>query len=201
MAAAVARQKKAAAATRPASIPDESLIPEERDKRLLERAEAGDKSVTRWQIRRALERMQNPPQTNLGTVVLDHLVTFLAKDNLVRQECLRREVLLVQRQAAGPDPSPLEALLAERVAVCWLQVKLYETLYAVSFGANNVVSSLPHQKRIDLVNRRYLAAIKTLAQVRRLQIPLSVQVNIAAQGGQQVNVAGDLQPPPTSNGS
>jgi len=148
-----------------------------------------------------LERLPNPPQTSLGTGAVDHLVTFLAKNNLVRQECLRREVMAVRKQAAGPDPSPLEALLAERIAVCWLQVKLYEALYAVSFGANNVVSSLPHQKRIDLVNRRYLATIKTLAQVRRLQIPLSLHVNIAAQGGQQVNVGGDLQPPPTSNGS
>jgi len=142
-----------------------------------------------------LERLPNPPQTSLGTGAVDHLVTFLAKDNLVRQECLRREIGAVRKQAAGPDPSPLEALLAERVAVCWLQVKLYEAMLAGSFGTGTVAGSLLQHKRIEVVNRRYLSAIKALAQVRRLQVPLSVQVNIAAEGGQQVNVAGDLQPP------
>ncbi len=42
-----------------------------------------------------------------------------------------------------------------------------------------------HQKRISMAQNRYLAAIRTLAQVRRLGVPV-VQVNIAEQ---QVNVA------------
>ena len=43
-----------------------------------------------------------------------------------------------------------------------------------------------HQARISKAQARYLAAIRTLAQVRRLGVPV-VQVNI---GGQQVNVTG-----------
>jgi hypothetical protein len=42
-----------------------------------------------------------------------------------------------------------------------------------------------HQKRITMAHNRYLSAIRTLAQVRRLGVP-AVQVNI---GEQQVNVA------------
>ena len=42
-----------------------------------------------------------------------------------------------------------------------------------------------HQKRITKAHNRYLSAIRTLAQVRRLGVP-AVQVNI---GEQQVNVA------------
>jgi hypothetical protein len=45
------------------------------------------------------------------------------------------------------------------------------------------------------------SALKALAQVRRLQVPLSVQVNVATAGGQQVNVAGDLPPARSSGGS
>ena len=48
--------------------------------------------------------------------------------------------------------------------------------------------------RIDVANRRYLAAIKTLAQVRRLQIPtLQIAMAGATQfniGDKQVNMAG-----------
>jgi hypothetical protein len=38
----------------------------------------------------------------------------------------------------------------------------------------------------EIAHRRYLAAIKTLAQVQKLQGPSRVQVNI---GGQQVNLS------------
>ena len=41
-------------------------------------------------------------------------------------------------------------------------------------------------KRLDRAQRRYLAASKTLAQMRKLRVP-AVQVNI---GEKQVNVAG-----------
>jgi hypothetical protein len=42
-----------------------------------------------------------------------------------------------------------------------------------------------HQKRIDHASRRYLAAIKAQAVVRRLQVP-TMQVNI---GEKQVNLS------------
>ena len=42
-----------------------------------------------------------------------------------------------------------------------------------------------HQKRLDYLHRRHLSAIKTLAQVRRLQLPV-LQFNFAEK---QVNVA------------
>jgi hypothetical protein len=43
-----------------------------------------------------------------------------------------------------------------------------------------------HQQRVERAQRRYLAAIKVLAQVRKLRMP-AVQVNI---GGKQNNLAG-----------
>jgi hypothetical protein len=44
------------------------------------------------------------------------------------------------------------------------------------------------EHRRDQANRRYLSAIKDLAQVRRLRLP-ATQVNVAVAGGQHVNVA------------
>ena len=48
--------------------------------------------------------------------------------------------------------------------------------------------------RLSAAQRRHLRAVETLARVRRLlsRIP-AVQVNIATQGGQQVNVAGEVK--------
>ena len=87
---------------------------------------------------------------------------------------------------AGPAPSPLEALLVERVVACWLAVSYYEGNYHQNLrDGMSLTQSMYHQKRITLAHNRYLSAIKTLAQVRRLALPV-MQVNI---GESQINVA------------
>jgi hypothetical protein len=46
------------------------------------------------------------------------------------------------------------------------------------------------QKRLTLTQGRYSRSLETLARIRKLNI--SIQINVAAAGGQQVNVAGEL---------
>ena len=53
-------------------------------------------------------------------------------------------------------------------------------------GEFSLTQATFHQHRITVAHNRYLSAIRTLAQVRRLQVP-AMQVNIAEQ---QLNVAG-----------
>ncbi|MFC1611640.1 hypothetical protein ACFL6C_11830 [Myxococcota bacterium] len=68
---------------------------------------------------------------------------------------------------------------------CWLALQQAElTLVQHKISSSTHAEFL--DKRVDRAQRRYLQAIKTLAQVRRLLRP-SVQVNIAEQ---QVNVGG-----------
>ncbi len=105
--------------------------------------------------------------------------------NLLVKEMTQRKLEAMRRELAGTDCTPLERLLVERIALCWLQLHYYETILAQSLGDLSIAQSESQQKRIDKAHKRYLASIKTLAQVRRLQLP-SVQVNI---GEKQVNVA------------
>lgn len=60
-----------------------------------------------------------------------------------------------------------------------------EALYTQSMGDLTLRQAEFHQKRITKAHNRYLSAIRTLAQVRRLGVP-AVQVDI---GDRQVNVA------------
>ena len=73
------------------------------------------------------------------------------------------------------------------------QAHYHQSLYAQGMASSSSgLSGKAHaqfQDRLDRAHRRYLSAIKALAQVRKMQLP-AVQVNIAAQGGQQVNVGG-----------
>ncbi len=42
----------------------------------------------------------------------------MAKDNLAFQEAARRKLELLRAELLGPSPSPVERVLAERVAAC-----------------------------------------------------------------------------------
>jgi hypothetical protein len=110
----------------------------------------------------------------------------ICEDNLFAREMLERQVERVKVELSGADPSPLERLLVERIACCWLQVNYAETKNAEYAKGGSFQASEYYQKRVERAQRRYLQAIKALAQVRRLLGP-SVQVNVAER---QVNVAG-----------
>ncbi len=92
----------------------------------------------------------------------------------------------MKTELAGPKPSPLERLLVDRIAACWLQVHYADALYAQRMGEVSVGWGDYLQRRQDRAHRRYLASIRALAQVRRLLSP-PVQINV---GQNQVNLAG-----------
>lgn len=94
------------------------------------------------------------------------------------------------------DNSPiLERLLIENVINCWLRLQGIEFLLSGNTCGDrlNIRSVEFLEKRLSASQRRYLRACETLARVRKLtrNTPL-LQVNIATERGQQVNIAGDL---------
>jgi len=102
--------------------------------------------------------------------------------------------LAAQRSELGyATAAPLERLLIEQIVVCWLQ--LYQTQLGYTATMKDAVTltvGLYWERRLTTVQGRYLKAIDTLARVRRLAIP--VQVNIATNGGQQVNQVNTTTP-------
>src|SRR5262249_27073610 len=89
-------------------------------------------------------------------------------------------------ELAGPAPTPLERLLVERIAACWLHLHHLELIYA-SKESMALELGIYFQRSLTAAQKRYLSAIKTLATVRRLALPVLIgQVNIA---GKQVNKA------------
>ena len=93
----------------------------------------------------------------------------------------------VRRQLLGDNPTPLERLLVERIAICSLQVQLAETQFiGVMRGSATFAKARFYEDLQDRAQRRYLAAIKALAQIRRLQLPAVAQLNVATN---QVNLS------------
>jgi hypothetical protein len=85
---------------------------------------------------------------------------------------------------AGEDPSPLERLLAERVALCWVAASYADAEYArklkggMSFREREYLA-----RRREQTNRQLLKAVESLVRVRRLLTPM--QINI---GQNQINL-------------
>ena len=105
------------------------------------------------------------------------------------QEAISERARRMALELAGENPTPLELLLSERVASLWVLVELQEALLAAWYYKAKATSPtfvLQMARLQESAHRRYLAAIKTLAQVQKLQGPSRVQVNI---GGNQINVS------------
>lgn len=97
------------------------------------------------------------------------------------------------KQELGYDVSPmLERLLIDNLINCWLRYQWVEYHLAEYMGQECTYATIQYwEKRLSLTQARYLRAVETLARVRKLKLP-ALQVNIAQDGGQQVNIAGDV---------
>jgi hypothetical protein len=110
---------------------------------------------------------------------------MFSEDNLLAREATARRMEELRAELAGAAPTPVERLLAERAVACWLHLYHLENTYA---GKTSLTLDLGayYQRCIDRAHKRYLSALKALADVRRLALP-ALQVNIAKK---QVNLAG-----------
>ena len=113
------------------------------------------------------------------------LSDLAAGENQAVRAAIQAKLAEVRRDLEGPNPSPIERLLAERAAFCWFIVHRYETYYARA-GEQTLRQADYYQRRIDRAHARFLSALKTLATVRKLALP-ALQVNI---GANQLNTIG-----------
>ena len=155
---------------------------------LSEKAEGGDKSA-RKELRKAVR--ESAPEviswaSDIGRRGRWVLIKTIAANDPLTEEGFVARLDLMRAEVAGPDPSPLEVLLTERICSLWLLIEVLECLVSAQLS-----SELPKEQRTGMsflrdilkwqecASRRYLAALKTLAQVRRLQsLTPGVQVNI-----------------------
>lgn len=153
---------------------------------LIRRAEAGDA-----QTLPALRQLLQEPALvdvcggDLARQAERSLIDKAAGKNLAFKEGLLRKTELLRRELAGPTPTAMEKLLVERVVTCWLHLHDVQIRFVQSQDLS-IAQADYQQRALDRCHRRYLSALKTLALVRKLALPV-LQVNIAEK---QVNVAG-----------
>jgi hypothetical protein len=155
---------------------------------LVKKAEKGDKKS----VPEIREILQESPELvwrlmDFAKIAEWHFIERMTKDkDFASKEVLQRQLAAMREEIAGESPSPLERLLAERIVLTWLQIQLFEGLYAGNmFKSMTIPQANYHQKRLDQTYRRHLSAIRTLTQIRKLGP--AVQINIAEK---QINTTG-----------
>lgn len=138
---------------------------------LLRRAEQGDRGVLP-QLRTWLD--SNPDYWrqagDLAGIAEQAWVAFVAAGNLANQEAIQRKLDALKAELAGPFPSPMERLLAERVAISWLQANFADLAYLGlrAKGCTDLRFFKAAELRQESAQRRLTVAIKALATVQRL---------------------------------
>jgi len=140
----------------------------------LKRADDGDESVLPA-IRKllALPDVVEQMGGNLAARAQKALVNSICGKRLPDKEALLQKLANLRAELGGPAPTPLEQLVVERIVACWLQLHSLELSYG-SQASMAIELATYYQKSIDRAQKRYLAAIKALAYVRRLARPVVV---------------------------
>lgn len=86
---------------------------------------------------------------------------------------------------------PLERALIQHAALCWLRLSIMELRYtSVLRQSITLALGAYWEKRLTAAQKRFNQACESLEWVRKLSARVPrVQINVAAEGGQQVNVA------------
>ena len=175
---------EANAEAKPAGTPGALELSEETTHRLAglralsEKAEAGDKEA-RKELR--LMVCASSPEvigraSEVGRRAGRTLAHTAAGGDPLTEEALYAKLDTMRAEIAGEDPTPLEVLLTERVVSLRMLTTLLEVLIATQYRRNAgdperlSPSYIIQQSRIlESATRSYLAAIKELARVRKLQ--------------------------------
>lgn len=153
------------------------------------RVARGDLDLTSAEARKLIQAI--PEFATLNQTPADDLLDCLVRryhGHVIQQESVRAQVEQVRADLVGPNPTRMEALLAERAAVCWLACNVHER---AAEQAQNLTPAdgRYRQRKIDGAHRRFLSAVKTLATVRKLRLPdLMVVIDRRAEraGGRAV---------------
>jgi len=122
------------------------------------------------------------------------LIKTAARSDTLTEEALVIRLEMMRSEIGGPDPSPLESLLVEKIVSAWMLTELFELFL------NAQLTELPKGQRMshsflkfylgwqERAHRRLLSSIRELARVRRLQsgFPSSqtnVQINLSKPEG------------------
>jgi len=124
-------------------------------------------------------------------VVCEHLINY-ANALPATKEIMRRNYFRMRQGMQVDQTVGLARLLLEQVLTAWLRLKITDHEYAIICSEANTYKEYSYwEQRLTNAHNRFNRAVATFADAKvKLGQSLFVQINYAADGGQQVNIAG-----------
>jgi hypothetical protein len=150
-------------------------------RRAVERAEAGDGS--------ALPVVRDAVTDPLAVALLAGDLPRLAEQGLIAalaanlpgmRETVTWPLEALRAEMLGSAPTPVERLLVDRVAACWLRVQEADIRDALAAGRFEQGLSKYLVGRQSAAHRRFLAALKALELVRKLALP-AIRIDVTSR--------------------
>jgi hypothetical protein len=112
------------------------------------------------------------------------LASSAAHGDAFLTDVLVGEIKRTAADVAGPNPTPLERLLAERVSLAWFDANQSDCKFFEVTGGDGCSFEKAdyYSKQRSRATGRFLAAARSLATVRRLALP-TLQIHIGAPMG------------------
>jgi hypothetical protein len=135
---------------------------------LLARAERGDQEVLP-ELRTLLDA--NPAVwqavADLARQAEEAQIEVAAGEDQLLRESLCRKLEEMRSEIGGPDPSPLEKLLIDRVAITWLMAAYADVQVAEARNVS-VKQATFVNRRAEQAHRRFSFSVRQLASLRKL---------------------------------
>ena len=120
------------------------------------------------------------------------LQQFLDKlgTNKNTQLLLEAEIMSIKDNLGYSSANQMEKLIIEQILSCWARINYVEDLMSAILTQNGLpFKTLEYwQNTLTHCQNRYLKAIETLARIKKINKAIALQVNIATEGGKQINV-------------
>ena len=148
-------------------VPDKPPVVEDVNL-LVQQARQGDESV----LPELRQFLNTRPQLwqhygNLAAHAQEAWIQLISEDDLALKESTARKAEDLMRELAGPEPTVIERLLAERAVLCWMQLAHADALAAQSLSQSRHLGDF-WAKRQAGAHRRYLTSLAALVTLRRL---------------------------------
>jgi hypothetical protein len=124
----------------------------------------------------------NIAQENISYLLNQSALTVLTR------ESLKTGIEQMRISLDYANASIIEQGLIEQVLLTWTRLNIWEFSYTQITMTREITASTATfwERRIAAAQSRYLRACETLVKVRKMGV--SIQVNVATQGGQQINL-------------
>ena len=107
--------------------------------------------------------------SDLASHVATRWINLLAGDDECIRESLVRRVEQLRAEILGDEGGTvLEQLLAERIVAAWLMIRFFDLALGQAAEGSRASHVRYLQQQIDRSQRRYVAAVKGLAELRTL---------------------------------